>query len=238
MRLPPVGAGSGPLARCDPRITTLLFVATVAVIALLPFSEAARLPGLAIAPLAAVPFAGAPVTSLLLRTAAVLPFVAGIVLMAPFHADGWAVGGPIALFAAAKGIVAAFTLIVLTAGVPLPRLLTGLAGLGVPALPLRIVGVTLRYLETVADEAARMGRSAAARGYGARWMTQAGTVGAMIGSLLLRSHERGERLHRAMAARGGAEGASFPRLPRPAVGDALLLGIGATALLLLRWGDV
>ena len=65
-----------------------------------------------------------------------------------------------------------------------------------------VIQLMLTHLEVVIDDARRMQRARQARGYEPRWLGQAGAFAAGLGSLFVRSYERGERVHRAMLARG------------------------------------
>lgn len=61
----------------------------------------------------------------------------------------------------------------------------------------------LRYLGVLREEASRMLQARAARGGGGGTLAlRAGSTGAIVGSLFLRSFERAERISLAMAARG------------------------------------
>jgi cobalt/nickel transport system permease protein len=94
---------------------------------------------------------------------------------------------------------------------PLPDLLWALRKLHVPDILVAIVSFMYRYLFVMLDEAARLMRARASRS-AARTGHRAGqtvlwrgrVVGYMVGSLMLRSFERSERIYQAMAARGYA----------------------------------
>jgi cobalt/nickel transport system permease protein len=66
-----------------------------------------------------------------------------------------------------------------------------------------------RYLFVLADEAGRLLRARASRSAaianqraGSTWLWRGRVAGFMVGSLMLRSFERSERIYHAMAARG------------------------------------
>ncbi len=82
------------------------------------------------------------------------------------------------------------------------ELLAALGHLRFPPLLLTVLALTARYLLILQGEAQRMMRAADARGRGRSLLGRARTAGAMVGSLFLRSYERGERVGQAMAARG------------------------------------
>ena len=119
-------------------------------------------------------------------------------------------------------------------------LLWGLRALRLPGPLVTIVGFTYRYLFVLSDEAmrlmrARSARSASAEGRpsGKRLLWQGKVTGRMVGSLLLRSLERSERIYQAMLARGydgQLRTLSHPRMRRQ---DYLVLLISATLLFLV-----
>ena len=59
-----------------------------------------------------------------------------------------------------------------------------------------------RYIFILTDEVLRMKQARDSRSFGGKWRWQIKTVGNMVGTLFLRSYERGERVYAAMAARG------------------------------------
>ena len=77
----------------------------------------------------------------------------------------------------------------------------------------------LRYGEVVVGEAKRMRVARISRGDDPRFLWQAGATARSVGTLFIRSYERGERVHLAMVSRGwtGSPGCarrrSCPRLP-------------------------
>jgi cobalt/nickel transport system permease protein len=91
---------------------------------------------------------------------------------------------------------------------PFHELVDGLRQLRLPQVMVAIISFMYRYLTVLTDEATRMTRARASRsadpdgrgGGSLRW--RARVTGAMVGSLFLRSYERGERIYAAMQARG------------------------------------
>lgn len=102
-----------------------------------------------------------------------------------------------------KATLGAAAAIVLTATTAIPDLLTAMARLRIPPVLVAVVSSMLRYMDTLADQLGRMRRAMTARGHDPRWMWQVGPIASSIGVLFVRSYERGERVHLAMAARGG-----------------------------------
>ena len=59
-----------------------------------------------------------------------------------------------------------------------------------------------RYIFILVDEVIRMRQARDSRSISCRRLRQIGAVGNMIGTLFIRSYERGERVYAAMMARG------------------------------------
>lgn len=136
----------------------------------------------------------------------------------------------------AKSYLGALAVLVLTETTAFAKILEALEALKVPRLAVLLAAFTHRYAFVLADEAARMSRARDARCYGGRWLWQAGVVGRMIGTLFLRSYERGERVYAAMTARGFSRSVAIhaPRRLRW-VDYGLLIGF-AGGFLMLRLG--
>jgi cobalt/nickel transport system permease protein len=103
----------------------------------------------------------------------------------------------------ARSWLSVLALILLTSTTPLPGLLKGIERLGMPKVVVMLLSFMYRYLFLLIDEVLRMKNARDSRSIGRPTMAfQAKTVGDMIGSLFIRSYERGERVYAAMAARG------------------------------------
>ncbi|HWH00432.1 MAG TPA: cobalt ECF transporter T component CbiQ [Pilimelia sp.] len=97
------------------------------------------------------------------------------------------------------GVLAALLLAATTA----PRdIVLGLDRLRCPPTLTQIATFMLRYLEVLAGEAARMRLARLSRGDDPRFLWQVRGFAAGVGALFLRAFERGERVYRAMLARG------------------------------------
>jgi cobalt/nickel transport system permease protein len=101
-----------------------------------------------------------------------------------------------------KALLGAAATILLTSTTPFPKLLQALGHLRVPQLLVIMLSFTYRYLFVLVDEAQRMKRACDSRGYSGRWLGHTRVFGHLIGTLFLRSYERGERVYLAMLARG------------------------------------
>jgi cobalt/nickel transport system permease protein len=85
---------------------------------------------------------------------------------------------------------------------PPSALLGGASALGLPDLLVQVVSLVLRYLDLLRRRSSAMLASARARGYGPRSPRRIAVAGAMVGSLLVSSFDRADRVHQAMLARG------------------------------------
>jgi cobalt/nickel transport system permease protein len=101
-----------------------------------------------------------------------------------------------------KGTLGVLTSLTLAATTPLRDLLLGLQRLHAPALVVTIATLMLRYVDVIVDEARRMRVARVSRGHDPRFLWQAGATARGVGSLFVRSYERGERVHLAMLSRG------------------------------------
>ncbi|MEV0031989.1 cobalt ECF transporter T component CbiQ [Nocardia sp. NPDC050793] len=102
----------------------------------------------------------------------------------------------------AKGSIGVGISLTLAATTSVRELPGGLSRLHVPGMIVTIVVLMLRYVDVIADEAARMRSARISRGDDPRTIRQVGAAARGVGSLFLRSYERGERVHLAMLSRG------------------------------------
>lgn len=114
-----------------------------------------------------------------------------------------------------KGTLGVVSSLVLVATTPARDLIIGLDRLRCPAVIIQIATFMLRYTAVLVDEARRMRIARLSRGYNPRFLWQARALAAGVGSLFLRSYERGERVYLAMLSRGYTG-----RMPRLDTGGA------------------
>jgi cobalt/nickel transport system permease protein len=165
-----------------------------------------------------------PVRTVAARTALEAPFI-GFALLMPLFGSGPQVevlgvalyrsgieAGATLLTKATLGVVVA---VVLAATTPTDEVLGALRRLRVPAALVAIMGQLVRYGEVLVTEAKRMHVARLARAENPRWLWQARGFASGLGMLFIRSVERGERVQRAMVARGFT--GSIPRPPPTAV---------------------
>jgi cobalt/nickel transport system permease protein len=236
------------MARLDPRwrLAALAMAAlALAGVRTLP-AAAAGLAGTAL--LAAL--ARVPPGWLLARLGALAGFLALFALPLPLLIEGgpsWQVG-PLhfsARGAAAAGLlvvkvlsVATVALVALAAG-PLDASLKAAHALRVPGLVVQMGLLSYRYAFVLADELRRLRVALRVRGFRSRPTSHAyRTLGHVAGAVLVRGHERAERVGQAMRCRG-FDGrfrslASFRTTPADVLAFALLAG-GSAVLCVWSW---
>ena len=185
-----------------------------------PLARRLRLPGMIVAALVAV-----------------LPFTSGETVLATLGPATLRAEGTAAAFGIALRFLCIFTLVVLFLGaLPLPRLIAALRGLGLPDLMVDMALLTLRHIEDLRSDLARMQVAMRLRGVPRGfWRARFRATGWVLASLLLRSHARSERVYHAMILRGhGAPGAAPPEAFGNGPGDGLwLTALVAAAVLLV-----
>lgn len=144
----------------------------------------------------------------------------------------------------AKGTVGVAVSLTLAATTDVRALPEGLARLKVPPVFVVVASLMVRYLDVLVGEARRMRVARLSRGDDPRTLRQAGATARGVGTLFLRSYERGERVHVAMLARGytGADLAVGAGLRPPATRRQWLVGLAPaaafTAVCVLAWASV
>ncbi|KNX39099.1 cobalt ABC transporter permease [Luteipulveratus halotolerans] len=160
---------------------------------------------------AVVVIARLPLATVARRMLVETPFVVFALLM-PFVASGpqvdvlglsvsrsGLVGGALLLAKATLGVVAA---IVLAATTESRDMLVGLEKLRLPTVLVSIIAFAVRYLAIASDDLERARIARLARGGSGRRASALKAVAGTAGSTFVRTYERGERVHRAMLARG------------------------------------
>jgi cobalt/nickel transport system permease protein len=199
-----------PLHRLDARTKLLGAIGFVIVVVSTPPQAWGAFAGYAILLAVGLAAARVPAGYVLARWLVVLPFLVAVVIV-PFlgPADlyvlrvgiSWA-GLVVVWNVAVKATLAVCAMTLLVGSTHFSDALAALDRLRLPRMLVMITALANRYVLILADEAHRMKRARDARGFGGRWLWQAGVVGRMVGTLFLRSYERGERVHAAMLARG------------------------------------
>lgn len=237
-----------PLHRLDARTKLLGTIAFVIVVVSTPPQAWWAFVGYAAILTAALAAGRVPPGFVLARWRVVLPFLAAAAVMPLLlPPDTHVLGLPLARSGlvvawnvAVKASLAVCAMTLLAGSTHFADCLSALNRLRAPQVLVMIAALAHRYLQILADEAHRMRRARDARGSGGRWLWQAGVVGRMVGTLFLRSYERGERVHAAMLARGfdgtnvvsgHAMRFALPDLAAAAGWGALLIGLRMGAYL-------
>jgi cobalt/nickel transport system permease protein len=130
-----------------------------------------------------------------------------------------------------KAFLSLITLNVLVLTTSISALLHALVELKTPPLLVAILSSMYRYVSVLMDEFNSMQRAARSRNLMSNSQRQRQIVGNMIGSLFLRTYDRGDRVHQAMLARG-YQGLP-PRIETPKARKLDLLVITLTTVIAL-----
>lgn len=183
----------------DPRVKLVSAVALAVWVSLVPPAAAGILAVLAVGLVILGALAQIPPATLLLRASAAVPFVVVPGLMRVV--EGTFDARTLAIMAG-RGYTAAMIATLLVSVTPFPSLLAGASALGIPDVLVQTTALAYRYLAVLRDRGAAMTASARARGYGPSTPARFTVAGNLLGSLLIRSLHRAERVHVAMLARG------------------------------------
>ena len=158
-----------------------------------------------------------PVLYVLKRSLVIMPFVLLVAIFIPFFKEGevagscniwlWQVsvthsGLQVLWNILAKAWLSILSLILLTSTTKIAELLKGLEQLHMPRVMVMILSFMYRYIFVLVDEVMRMRQARDSRNFGRSRLWQLRTIGNMVGTLFIRSYERGERVYAAMLARG------------------------------------
>jgi cobalt/nickel transport system permease protein len=215
-----VGAGHGhklhyhghsPLHRAPAHLKVVALVCFMLVVVATPARAWPAFGGYAALLVGAVALSRVPAPYLAKRMVVEVPFVV-FALLLPFVATGprtevlgltvseaGLVAAGTLLVKATLGVVAALTLAATTEP---DDVLRGLQRLRMPDLLVQIMGFMIRYLDVVTGELGRMTVAMRSRGCEPRSPRHWPALARAMGSLFIRSYERGERVHLAMLSRG------------------------------------
>jgi len=163
-----------------------------------------------------------PLSFVMMRSMTIVPFVLLAGLAAPWRGTfdpSWF--GALVV----RSLLSMILLVLLANTTPFPELLRGLRRLGCPQILVLNLGFLYRYIFVLTEEVLRMRQARDSRRVGRSPISgEIRVLAAMLGTLLLRSFERAERMYQAMLARGFA--GEFPVLaPRGGSWrDAVFLG--------------
>ncbi|BAZ44346.1 cobalt ABC transporter, inner membrane subunit CbiQ [Chondrocystis sp. NIES-4102] len=131
-----------------------------------------------------------------------------------------------------KALLSLLTLNILTLTTSVPALLNALTALRVPPLLVATLASMYRYIGVLIKEFQAMRKAATARNLSKNGTWQRLVIGNMIGTLFIRTYERGERVHQAMLARGYQGVPVIEKVPTGGRRDVILLTLtGILALL-------
>ncbi len=123
-----------------------------------------------------------------------------------------------------KALLSLLTLNLLTLTTSVVALLHGLVVLRTPPLLVAILASMYRYIGVLITEFNAMRRAAASRNFSAGSnRRQRLVIGNMIGSLFIRTYERGDRVHQAMLSRGYQGLPPVEKVPQSGRRDVLAL---------------
>jgi cobalt/nickel transport system permease protein len=144
-----------------------------------------------------------PLAYIMGRTLIILPFIVLASLAVPWK------GYPGLIFLFVRAILCLFLLILLTNTTRFVELLRGLRKLGCPQILVMNLSFLYRYLFVLTEEAMRMKQARDCRRFRrAPFREELRILSSMLGTLLVRSFERAERMHSAMLSR--AYSGDFP----------------------------
>ena len=162
-----------------------------------------------------------PISMVLLRAAAVLPFSATFALF-----TWWSAGPAPALVIVEKSFLSALAVVMVMAATPLPEIARAMAWFRMPAMLVLVLQFLYRYLWVTAGQARTMqmaarGRAGLRSGSGLRLGFQ--SAAGAVGVLFARSSERAEGIYQAMLSRGFTGSFPSPMAARFGLGDAAFL---------------
>lgn len=158
--------------------------------------------------------------ALVRRASWVLPFTLTFALITAVTGDWGRAGAQVA-----RAYASAIAVVMAMACTPLPELLRAAQRLGAPALLISVAQFIYRYLFVLIEQAMTMRLAASARG-GVRWSAAGGAAAMLFGS----AHERAERIHRSMLARGHTGKIPLAEIHRFDAADIALIFGTAVAL--------
>lgn len=202
--------------KLDPRTKLIATIAFILAVVITPITEWPAFIAYSVFVSILILISRLPLQFVLKRVLLIVPFVLMIGVfnifrtgepMATFHIWHWQIsitheGLRILQNVSTKAIICSLALILLSSTTSFTNLLRGLQTLKMPKVLVMTLSFAYRYMFVLIDEAMRMWRARESRNFGGRWIWQVKTIGNMIGTLFIRSYERGERVYAAMVSRG------------------------------------
>jgi len=220
-----------PIHRLDARIKILTTLAFIIVVMTFPRDAIAALTPLAAYPLFLLIAGSIPLRDIAKKIAVAAPFALVIGIFNPIidHApaitygswvitQGWLSFASIML----RFLLTVSAALALVATTGMYRISVGMEQLGFPRVFIMQLLFLYRYLFVISEEALTMVQSVTCRGPALRAISLR-TYGSLTGQLLLRSLDRAERVHRAMALRGFDGHIRSNTPPQLTIGDFLFV---------------
>jgi cobalt/nickel transport system permease protein len=189
-----------PLHALDPRTKLIGFTALIVAVLWIPAGRTFDFFSVFFVTAILMGISQVPLGFILGRTLILLPFVLLAGLARP-----WDRGLGLTLFSTLilRSVLSLMLVIILTNTTRFTELLRGLRRLGCPRILALNLGFLYRYVYVLTEEVLRMRQARDCRRVGRLGVTsELRTLGAMLGTLLIRSFERAERMHAAMLSRG------------------------------------
>lgn len=139
-----------------------------------------------------------PLLAIAKRSLVVLPIALTMALYAPLTEGGWLLAWSILT----RAWLSALTVLLLAATTRASALVAGLRRLGMPLVYATTLTFLHRYTSVLVAQVVSTRRAVLSRAASASAARLVPTYGNLAGSLVLRSYERGERIHAAMLSRG------------------------------------
>lgn len=196
--------GDGPLQRLDPRLKVVATLAFVVAVVAAPVGRWRPLAAAGLVLALVIGLSGIPPRELFRRWLGFLVLVGFLAAMvAPAHPARARVGtAGVAASILARNSLAFLAMLVLANVTRFRDLLGALRRLGLPMVLVSTLHFMYRYLFVFSDELGRMLQARRSRSFRRSGRLDWGLLTGLIGVLLLRALERGERVHDAMVARG------------------------------------
>jgi cobalt/nickel transport system permease protein len=203
--------------RLDPRSKLLATLGLIAAVVLTPAGSWLAFSLYFIIIAALILLSKVPLLYILRRSLVIIPFVLVVTIFIPFFMEGevalgfeiwtWHIslthnGLQLLWSVLAKSWLSILSLVLLTSTTSFTSLLKGLEQLRIPQVMVMLLSFMYRYIFLLTDEMMRMKQARDSRDFGRKRLQQISTVGHMVGTLFIRSYERGERVYAAMVSRG------------------------------------
>ncbi len=203
--------------RMDPRVKIVVFISFVLVVISTPPVEFSKFFLYFLLIFSVILASRVPLGFILRRSLVVIPFVLLVAISIPFTKGGevagsysfWSLnldvshtGLDIFFNVLIKSWLSVLSMVTLVSTTSFPRLLKGFQRLKLPRVMILIISFMYRYIFILADEITAMKRARDSRSSGGNRRWHIKTIGDIIGSLFIRSYERGERIYAAMLSRG------------------------------------